>query len=65
MKAIKMAGVRQYLSGYPVCLEEFNGRLVIAAACSSGSDGTWVDLKDLIAWVKTNRPDLLDPTSGS
>jgi hypothetical protein len=59
-KSIVMDGVREYGEEYSVELEERdNGRLVISAFCEGGYNGTTVDLLDVIAWVKRNRPELL------
>ncbi len=44
-----MSNVREYAEGYPVVLNE------------GGHNGTAVDLLDVIAWVKANRPELLLP----
>lgn len=38
---------------------ERKGRLVIGALNEGGYNSTQVDLLDVIAWVKENRPDLL------
>lgn len=56
-----MAGVREYSADYPVELreDEDNGRLVIRAINEGGHNVTHVDLLDLLAWLRSRRPDLL------
>ena len=66
---IEMAGVREYAEGYEVKLVTstgyYNGahidggRLAVRALNEAGHNCTEVDLLDLIAWVKANRPELL------
>lgn len=63
---IEMTGVREWSNGnfgegvgYPVCLCEEKGRLVINAYNPGGYDDTMVDLLDLIEWLKQNKPELL------
>jgi hypothetical protein len=52
--------IREYGECYPVKIAEFeDGRLVIEAINQEGYDSTSVDLLDVIAWVRENRPDLL------
>ena len=60
MKGIVMNGVREYAEDFDVELREYEGRLVIAALNEGGCNGTDVDLLDLIAWVKENKPELLE-----
>lgn len=66
-----MDGVRDHNEGMPVYLEKHEyvglsgvpygtGRLYIDASCEGGQNGTAVDLLDLIAWLKKNRPELLE-----
>ena len=57
-----MADVREHGEGLDVELAhdtEAGGRLVIRAYNEAGHASTAVDLLDLIAWLKANRPDLL------
>ena len=69
-----MEGVTEYAEGYPVELikkigiyesatpvEKWvgHGRLVIQALNEGGNNCTSVDVLELIAWLRTNRPDLL------
>lgn len=60
---IEMGGVREYCEEMPVRLcthDTPNGkRLVVGALNECGHNGTEVDLLDLIAWVKKNKPELL------
>ena len=59
MKVI-LEGVNEYCEGMPVELAETSlGRLVIRAKNECGYNGTDVDLLELIAWLKKNRPDML------
>lgn len=67
-----MDGVTEYTEGYGVRLVETSGayvgigkeregagRLVIQALNEAGHNCTEVDLLQLLAWVKANRPDLM------
>jgi hypothetical protein len=55
-----MTGVREYGEEDEVLLDtRDNGRLVILASNEGGYNGTSVDLLDIIAWVKKNKPELL------
>ena len=67
-----MKGVREYGEGMPVRLAQTMGlyvakgaprdgagRIVIVAYNEGGYSCTEVDLLDVIAWVKQNRPELL------
>lgn len=54
-----MAGVREYSEELEVLLGEKNGRTVLRALYDFGYAETSVDLLDVFAWVKSNRPDLL------
>lgn len=57
-----MVGVREHAEGYDVTLIESHyklGRMTIQALNEAGHNGTEVDLLDLIAWLKANRPELL------
>tara|TARA_R110000868_G_scaffold43927_2_gene147425 strand:- start:308 stop:547 length:240 start_codon:yes stop_codon:yes gene_type:complete len=71
---IKMEGVTEYVEGDDVYLTETEGtyveempddnlpgrgRLVIKAINEGGFGCTEVDLLELLAWVKANRPDLI------
>lgn len=69
--AAQLQGVREYAEGYGVELVETNGyyqengeyrdagRLAVRAFNEAGHNFTEVDLLDLIAWLKANRPELL------
>ena len=74
MTKITLNGVAEYCEGMSVELSETGGwcesgvpedkwpgrgRLVIRAKNEGGHNSTEVDLLQLIAWLKTNRPDLL------
>lgn len=61
MGNIEMSNVREYAEGYPVVLNDERDRLTISALDEYGYNGTAVDLLDVIAWVKANRPELLLP----
>jgi len=67
-----MDGVTEYAEGYAVRLvktsgayvgigKEYQGagRLVIQALNEAGHNCTEVDLLEVLAWVKANRPDLM------
>jgi hypothetical protein len=56
-----MDGVTEYTEGYGVRLVETTGagRLVVNALNEAGHNCTAVDLLELLAWVKANRPDLM------
>jgi hypothetical protein len=69
---IQMEGVREYAEDYAVHLVETDGyyvspnaprpgagRLAVRALNEGGHNCTEVDLLDLIAWLKANRPELL------
>ena len=74
-----LTGVSEYKEGFDVYLEVTdgsytpdedesqwpgNGRLVIVALNAGGHDSTEVDLLELLAWVKINRPELLNSLEG-
>jgi hypothetical protein len=64
-----MGGVRAHGGIEPVHLRAITNdvtvppRWVVTAQWQDGYDYTDVDLLDLIAWLRENRPDLLDPVS--
>ena len=73
-----MNGVTEYAEGYEVQLVETTGtyvgdkpetewpgrgRLAIKALNEAGHNCTEVDLLEVLAWVKANRPDLMDSNS--
>lgn len=71
-KSALMEGVTEYAEGYGVRLvetagsyvglgrpREGAGRLVIKALNEAGRNCTEVDLLEVLAWVKANRPDLM------
>jgi hypothetical protein len=54
-----MHGVTEYAEGLDVRLQlEDNGRLIISAKNEGGYNGTSIDLRQLLAWLRANRPDL-------
>ena len=56
-----MHGVTEYAEKLDVKLQvEDNGRLVVSAWNEGGFNGTSVDLMELLAWLKSNRPDLIE-----
>lgn len=59
---VEMDGVREYNDELPVkCLfDNPTQRLCVVALNEAGHCSTWVDLLDLLAWLRKNRPDLLD-----
>ena len=59
IKRIVMQGVREYAEKMPVELVTKNGRLCLSALNQGGYDGTDIDLVDVLAWLKANRPELL------
>jgi hypothetical protein len=63
-----MKGVSEYAEGYDVVIcktdgfdlgSPIAGRLVVLARNQGGHDCTKVDLLELIAWLKANKPELL------
>jgi hypothetical protein len=66
---IEMVGVREYAEEMPVHLfvdtrpnEKYwkgSGRVVLKAYNEAGFNHVMVDLLDVIAWLKKNRPELL------
>ena len=71
---IEMDGVTEYAEGMPVILTQTDGvddpwipkdqrvgrgRLVVQAKNEGGFNCTHVDILQLVAWLKANRPDLL------
>jgi hypothetical protein len=55
-----MHGVTEYAEGLDVKLQmEDNGRPIVSAYNEGGFNGTSVDLLELLAWLRANRPDLL------
>lgn len=60
MIPITLHGVREYAEGMDVQLREENGRLVVHALNEAGHNCTMVDLLELTAWLKANRPELLN-----
>lgn len=65
---MKMEGVTEYCEEFPVELVETKrwdppsavGRLVVKAWNEGGGGSTEVDVLELVAWLKRNRPDLLE-----
>jgi hypothetical protein len=60
-KICEMYGVRDHGENDTpeLYLDEQSGRLVVRAFNEGRHNVTHVDLLDLLAWVKTNRPELL------
>lgn len=55
-----MHGVTEYAEGLDVKLQmEDNGRPIVSAYNEGGFNGTSVDLLELLAWLRANRPDLI------
>jgi hypothetical protein len=54
-----MSGVREYSDGHLVELREYDGRDVVLAWNQGAHDCTQVDLLDLIAWIRKNKPEIL------
>ena len=58
-----MHGVTEYAEGLDVRLQlEDNGRLIVSAYNEGGFNGTSIDLLELLAWLRNNRPDLIRET---
>lgn len=57
--SIELENVREYAEELPVELCIHKGREVIHATNEGGFNSTSVDLLDMIAWLKKNRPELL------
>lgn len=59
-KRTELEGVKEYDNGYPVALEEMGeeAKLVIVAKSGHG-DYTTIDAKQLMVWMRKNRPDLV------
>jgi hypothetical protein len=54
-----LKGVREHIHGSPVWIDQdSNGRPCLTT--SGKYEATAIDLLDLIAWLKENRPDLLN-----
>ena len=51
--------IREYGDKLPVDIVEDDGRLLILAENEGGYNHTYVDLVDVIEWVKANKPELL------
>lgn len=56
---IMMENVHEYHSGYYVFLTESYNHLVIKAYNDCGNNWTCVDIKELLDWVKKNKPELM------
>jgi hypothetical protein len=50
--------IREYAEGVKVDFGHHDGRAVIAAQSAGGYDGTYVDLVDLLEYVKSEMPDV-------
>jgi hypothetical protein len=60
-RLVTMTGVREYSEGYEVKLDEHaDDGPAIVAINEGGYNATYVNLRDVIAWVRANRPALLD-----
>lgn len=58
---VVLDGVREYGEEDTVELRvDGRGRLCVVAINEGGYNSTWVDLLDLIAWLRAHRPDLLE-----
>lgn len=57
MSSEVMKGVREYAEGLDVTL--LGGRIIVARN-QGGHDCTKVDVLDLIAWLRKNKPELLE-----
>lgn len=55
-----MQDVREYNDGLDVELKQLGKRWVILAYAEAGFAQTSVDLRDIINWVKNNKPELLE-----
>ena len=56
-----MHGVTEYAEGLDVRLQlEDNGRPIVSAYNEGGFNGTSIDLLQLLAWLRANRPDLIE-----
>ena len=54
-------GVTEYYEGFDVEVErQENGTYVVNARNEGGYNGVSIDLEELIKWVKTNLPELLN-----
>lgn len=58
---IVMMGVREHNEQWEVTLLNERGRFIVQAKNAGGDNNTRVDLRDLIAWLRANRPELLEP----
>jgi hypothetical protein len=58
-RAIAMADVREHNEDFAVEFDESYDRPAILAFNESGYNSTAVDVLDLIAWLKKNKPELL------
>lgn len=56
---VLMDGVREHGEGFGVTLGERSERMALVAYNEGGHNSTLVDLLDVIAWARTNRPELL------
>ena len=57
---VTLTGVTEYCEGYAVTMvRREDGRLVIVAVNEGGQNSTEVDLRHLVDWLKTNKPELL------
>lgn len=55
-----MHGVGECAEGYPVELDESTGRPCIVALNEGQMNSTSVDLWQLLEWLRSHRPDLLN-----
>lgn len=62
-EAIAMQGVTEYAEGFDAQLVWSHGRLAVQARNEGGFNTTAIDLMELLAWVKANRPELLEAKS--
>jgi len=59
MKDIVMKGVREHAEKMDVELSIYHDRVVIHAQNEAGYNCTLVDLRDLIGWLRANKPEFL------
>ena len=54
-----MEGVREYGDELPVRIRIHKGRQIIVADNEAGFCSTYVDLADVLLWLKNNKPETL------
>ncbi|MFM7011996.1 MAG: hypothetical protein ACKO0Z_22145 [Betaproteobacteria bacterium] len=68
-ESIELDDVSEYCECYPVYIDTVKGndyslgeneeRMVLCATNQGGFDGVAIDLLELVAWLKKNKPELL------